>query len=116
MTRRSQPAVHIAQSISSTLSSTSFIHFQILEKLVELDHPYAIKFYIEAGKIHHQAEAIDIYWREISKCPTLSEYLTLTRAKSSNYLIMIYKIMNLFSTSRHDLNNFVNLFGKFFSN
>lgn len=112
MTRRNQPAVHVVHGISSTLASSSFIHFQILEKLVELDHPYAIKFFIEAGKIHHQAEAIDIYWREILKCPTLSEYLALSRAKSANFLVMIYKIMNLFSTNKHDLGNFVNLFGE----
>jgi hypothetical protein len=84
----------------------------VLEKLLKLEHPDAIKYYIEAGKIDHQGHAVDIYWREISKCPTLVEYLNLTFAKASNYFMMVYKIMKLFSTTDHDLEKFVNLLGK----
>jgi geranylgeranyl diphosphate synthase, type III len=112
MIRRERASVHVVHGIPSTVASCNYAHFKILEKLVELDHPDAITFYIQAGKIHHQGQALDIYWREISKCPTLNEYLTLTQAKSSNYLLMVYKIMKLFSTTGHNLHDFVNLFGK----
>lgn len=112
MSRRNQVAAHVLHGIPSTIASSSYNHFQILEKLVELDDPKAINFYIDAGKIHHQSESIDIYWRGLSKCPTLNEYLTLTQARSSNFLIMIYKIMKLFSNTNHELSDFVKLFGK----
>lgn len=113
LSRRNQTAVHIAHGIPSVVTSCNFTHFLILEKLLELDHPDAIKYYIEAVKIGHQGHAVDIYWCEISKCPTLIEYLNLTYAKSSNYLIMVYKIMKLFSTTGYDLEKFVKLLGKF---
>lgn len=113
ISRRNQTAVHIAHGIPSTIASCNFTHFLILEKLLKLDHPDAIKYYIEAGKIAHQGHAVDIYWREISKCPTLDEYLNLTYAKSSNYLVMVYKIMKLFSKTTHDIEKFVNLLGKY---
>jgi hypothetical protein len=84
----------------------------VLEKILALDHPDAMKIYIEALLIGYRGQAAEVYIRNADiECPTLSEYLVFASAKTI-HVNMLYKLMRLFSSFEMDLSDFTYLLGR----
>jgi geranylgeranyl diphosphate synthase type 3 len=110
--KRGHQTTHVACGVPATVACCEYVNFMTLEKILALDHPDAMKIYIEAGLIGYRGQASEVYMRNADiECPTLSEYLVLTCAKTIS-VNMIFKLMRLFSSFEMDLSYLTYLLGK----
>ncbi|KAG5667760.1 hypothetical protein PVAND_015730 [Polypedilum vanderplanki] len=114
LVRRGQKASYLKYGYPLTVACIEYVHYKIMELILALDHPDAMKIYLDIAIIIFKRQADDIVWIEKSRKFTFEEYMRYGGAKTTTIFALLVKLMQLFSPVKIDLDNFLNLFGNFF--
>ncbi|XP_018364367.1 PREDICTED: geranylgeranyl pyrophosphate synthase-like, partial [Trachymyrmex cornetzi] len=100
--RNGFPVAHSIYGLHNSINAANYLQFIICEKLINL-HPMAVKIFIEQMMEFYRGQGMDIYWKENFICPTEKDYNILALRKSGWLVILVIKLMKLFSTFEEDV-------------
>ncbi|KAF2885015.1 hypothetical protein ILUMI_21131 [Ignelater luminosus] len=63
-----------------------------------LDHPAAIKLFVDASGGYTHGQIMDVYWRENSICPTEHEYKLMVLKKTGAVFIFMFRVFEIYGT------------------
>ncbi|KAG5316002.1 GGPPS synthase, partial [Acromyrmex insinuator] len=96
------PVTHSVYGLHYSINAANYLQFLACEKLINL-HPMAIKIVIEQFMEYYRGQGMDLYWKEKFICPKEEDYNILAMRKSAWLIIMVVKLMKLFSTYEEDI-------------
>ncbi|KAG5315998.1 GGPPS synthase, partial [Acromyrmex insinuator] len=100
--RNGFPVTHSVYGLHYSINAANYLQFIACEKLINL-HPMAIKIVIEQFMEYYRGQGMDLYWKEKFICPKEEDYNILAMRKSAWLIIMVVKLMKLFSTYEEDV-------------
>lgn len=112
--RRGFPVTHSVYSLASTLNTSNYMYFIVLEKCLKLGHSDAGKVFMEQMLELHRGTGLDIYWRDHFICPTESEYKLMATLKCGGLFMMAVGLMKLFSNCDKDFTKLIAIFGMYY--
>lgn len=68
-----------------------------MDKVLQLDHPGAVKVFSEQMLELHRGQGAEIWWRDNHRCPTEQEYREMTVRKTGGLFNLAVRLMQLFS-------------------
>ncbi|XP_071578768.1 terpene synthase-like [Temnothorax nylanderi] len=104
------PVTHSVFGLPRTISTSNYINLIAFEKAANL-HPAAVKILLDELLQFSRGQSMDIYWREYLTCPTDEEYEKNAIRKAGWLVILMVKLMKLFSTCEKDFSSLLNLMG-----
>ncbi|KAJ3652911.1 hypothetical protein Zmor_018836 [Zophobas morio] len=87
--RRGLPSAHMVYGIPLTVHATLYKTFLIMQNLLyyaENRKDIALDDFVKLGIRFFTGQGLEIYYRDIERCPTFHEYSTLIRGKSTAVL------------------------------
>ena len=109
---RGEPAPHTVYGIPATLMSCEFANYKFLKRVLDLNDKDYLKSAVECAMNAFKGQAVEIYWRENSICPTFEEYVMLMNAKATCYFLVASGLMQVLSTNKKDYSGIMALSGK----
>ncbi|XP_011876890.1 PREDICTED: geranylgeranyl pyrophosphate synthase-like [Vollenhovia emeryi] len=100
--RRDVPVAHAIYGIPHTLNAVNYVYFIGLERALSLQHPEAVKVYMEQALDFHRGQGIELHWTTNCICPTEADYKTMIKNKTAVFYFA-QRVMQLFSTFTEDL-------------
>lgn len=93
--------MHSIYGVATTLNASNFLFYLSLVKVLQLEHPDAVKVYTDEALDFLRGLGTEIYWRDNVTCPTESEYKEITTQKGG-FLTLAIRLMQLFSENKED--------------
>nr|ARE68915.1 geranylgeranyl pyrophosphate synthase [Epicauta chinensis] len=112
--RRGIPVAHSIYGIASTINAANYVVFMALERLLELEHPEAVRVYTEQVLELHRGQGMEIYWRDNYICPSEDEYKQMTIRKTGGLFMLAIRLMQLFSDNKEDYTKLTGILGLYF--
>ncbi|CAL7947131.1 unnamed protein product [Xylocopa violacea] len=109
--RNGMPAAHNVYGIAMTVNAALYAIPIGMEKVIELNHPEAIRICVEQWIQICRGQGIEIYWRENYICPSEVEYKVMVMQKTGGLFFFILRLMQLFSDYKKDITNLVGILG-----
>ncbi|XP_011055340.1 PREDICTED: geranylgeranyl pyrophosphate synthase-like [Acromyrmex echinatior] len=100
--RNGFPVTHSVYGLHYSINAANYLQLLACEKLINL-HPMAVKIVIEQFVEYYKGQGMDLYWKEKFICPKEEDYNILAIRKSTWIIIMVVKLMKLFSTYEEDV-------------
>ncbi|XP_018378172.1 PREDICTED: geranylgeranyl pyrophosphate synthase-like [Trachymyrmex cornetzi] len=100
--RKGFPVTHSVYGLHNSINAANYLELIACEKLTNL-HPMAVKILIEQLMEFYKGQGMDIYWKENFICPTEKDYNIVAIRKSGWLIMMVIKLMKLFSTYEEDV-------------
>jgi geranylgeranyl diphosphate synthase type 3 len=72
--RRGIPVAHSIYGVPSTISAANCQIYRVLEMVLSLNHPEAVRIFTKQALELHRGQAMDIYCRDNYICPSVEEY------------------------------------------
>ncbi|XP_072939652.1 terpene synthase-like isoform X2 [Epargyreus clarus] len=97
------PAAHRVFSVGLTINAaiTVMAHTTVT-KVMELDHPMALRVYLDRFFETLRGQGIDLYWTDNFICPTEEEHIDMLKQKAGSFFVMAVQLLQLFSNSKRD--------------
>ncbi|XP_046455402.1 geranylgeranyl pyrophosphate synthase-like isoform X2 [Daphnia pulex] len=111
---RGIPVAHSIYGVASTINSANYVYFLGLEKVLGLNHPQATEVFCEQLLELHRGQGMEIYWRDSYVCPTEEEYRLMIVRKTGGLFGLAVRLMQLFSTTKIDMNPLMAILGLYF--
>lgn len=114
--RRGIPVAHAIFGIPTVLNCANYVYFLALEKCQALNNPYAMQVFVKEMLNLHRGQGYDIFWREMSRCPTEDEYIAMVKDKTGGLFRLAVGLLQAFATEHKDDNfeKLVNDLGLYF--
>ncbi|KAJ3664466.1 hypothetical protein Zmor_000029 [Zophobas morio] len=112
--RRGIPVAHSIYGVPSTINAANYILFIALERLLDLEHPDAVRVYTEQVLELHRGQGMEIYWRDSFTCPSENEYKQMTIRKTGGLFMLAIRLMQLFSENKADYTKLTGILGLYF--
>jgi len=115
--RRGVPCAHLIYGTASTINSANFMYFEAMQECLKLPSAYAhsaLELFLVELKRLHEGQALDIYWRDASLCPTEAEYMSMVRDKTGGLFRLAIGLMQCCSTVTFDFTDIVNTMADYF--
>ncbi|KAL3280388.1 hypothetical protein HHI36_017873 [Cryptolaemus montrouzieri] len=112
--RRGIPVAHAIYGVPSTINAANYGMFIALERVLELQHPEAVKVYTEQLLELHRGQGMELYWRDNFTCPTEDEYKQMIKRKTGGLFMLAIRLMQLFSTDIADYTKLTGIIGLYF--
>ncbi|XP_040565275.1 terpene synthase [Lepeophtheirus salmonis] len=112
--RRGIPTSHKIYGEPRTINCANYAMFIALERVIELNHPLASKIFSEQLIELHRGQGMEIYWRDSYQCPTEEEYRKMSIRKTGGLFALGVRLMQLFSESKSNYLELVDLLGLYF--
>ncbi|CAL7947129.1 unnamed protein product [Xylocopa violacea] len=109
--RYGMPAAHNVYGIAMAVNAALYTIPIGMEKVIELNHPEAVRIYAEQWIQLCRGQGIEIYWRENYTCPSEAEYKVMVMQKTGGLYFLILRLMQLFSDYKKDITNLVGILG-----
>lgn len=71
----------------------------------------AVKVCYEEMMRFHIGQGAEIYWRDRGICPNEEEYKDMVLSKTSSFLMLTLRLLQLFSRNNNNYNDFCSLLG-----
>lgn len=110
--RRGVPTAHKIFGVASTINAAIFVHFLALQKIIELNHPEAVKVFCEQILELYRGQGMEIYWRDNFECPNEAEYKFMVLRKTGGLFLLALRLMLLFSDNKKDFTRLTSLFSE----
>ena len=92
--------------------SCEFANYKFFKRVLDLNDKDYLKNFLECAINAYKGQAVEIYWRENSICPTFEEYIMLMNAKATCYFLIGSGFMQALSTNKKDYSGIMALSGK----
>lgn len=112
--RRGIPVAHNIYGVATTINTANYVYFLCMQKVLELNHPDAMKAFTEQLLELHRGQGMDIYWRDASICPSEAEYRAMVLRKTGGLFGLAVRLMQLFSECTLDFSNLLECLGLHF--
>lgn len=112
--RRGVPVAHSVYGVATTINSANYVYFLCMEKVVELDHPDAVRAFTEQLLELHRGQGMDIHWRDAVKCPSEAQYRAMVLRKTGGLFGLAVRLMQLFSDCKHNFTPLLDQLGLHF--
>lgn len=92
--RRGFPASHIVHGKALTINAANYVYFLALEKTLSLENATdASAIYAQEILNLHRGQGQDIWWREKTRVPTESEYISMVKDKTGGLFRMAVRLL-----------------------
>jgi geranylgeranyl diphosphate synthase, type III len=114
--RRGIPVAHAIFGIPTVLNCANYVYFLALQKCQALANTNAMAIFIEELLNLHRGQGYDITWREMSRCPSEKEYISMVQDKTGGLFRLAVGLLQSFATKHvdTDFTSFVNNLGLYF--
>lgn len=106
--RRGVPVAHSIFGVPSVINCANYVYFLALEKCQFLHSPTATQVFVGELLNLHRGQGYDILWRELVRCPTEDEYLSMVRDKTGGLFRLAVGLIQVFATD-HVTDDFTKL-------
>ena len=106
--RRGIPVAHSIFGIPSTINCANYVYFLALEKCQALNQPKATQIFVQELLNLHRGQGYDILWRDMIRCPTEEEYLSMVCDKTGGLFRLAVGMIQTFAT-QHCTDDFTKL-------
>jgi geranylgeranyl diphosphate synthase, type III len=96
--RRGIPVAHSIFGIPNTINCANYVYFLALEKCQALNQPKATQVFVKEILNLHRGQGYDILWRDMIRCPTEEEYLSMVRDKTGGLFRLAVGMLQTFAT------------------
>ncbi|XP_068915771.1 terpene synthase-like isoform X2 [Tenebrio molitor] len=94
------PTAHLIYGVARTCNVTNYVLLTEMDKLLDLQEPKVIDYFIEMGLELVRSQGLDIYYRNKCICPTESEYVEFARGKFTPLVTFVVRLLQLFSNNK----------------
>ncbi|KYN21739.1 Geranylgeranyl pyrophosphate synthase [Trachymyrmex cornetzi] len=101
--RNGFPVTHSVYGLHNSINAANYLQLITCEKLINLHPMVIIKIFIEQMMEFYTGQGMDIYWKENFICPTEKDYNIVAVKKSGWLVILVVKLMKLFSAYEEDV-------------
>lgn len=114
--RRGIPVAHSIFGVPSVINCANYVYFLALEKCQALHNPAAMQVFVGELLNLHRGQGYDILWRDLVRCPTEDEYLSMVQDKTGGIFRLAVGLLKAFSTdhSNDDFTKLVNDLAMYF--
>jgi len=114
--RRGIPVAHSIFGVPSVINCANYVYFLALEKCQALQNPRATQVFVGELLNLHRGQGFDISWRELVRCPTEEEYLSMVQDKTGGLFRLAVGLLQAFATenSTNDFTKLVNDLAMYF--
>ncbi|XP_043252398.1 geranylgeranyl pyrophosphate synthase-like isoform X1 [Colletes gigas] len=105
--RSLNPAAHHIYSVAATINSAIYANHIALERILALNHPEAVKVYLEEELNVYRGQGLEIYWRDNCICPPESMYKRMAIRKTGVFFNTAVRFMQLFSNCKQDFTHLI---------
>ena len=96
--RRGLPAAHLVFGTAQTINSANHAYFLASQELQKHQSLSAHQIFTEEMLNLHMGQGMDLYWRDLSICPTEAEYINMVNNKTSGLFRLAIRLMMLESS------------------
>jgi len=100
--RRGIPVAHSIFGVPSVINCANYVYFLALEKCQALQNPAATQVFVSELLNLHRGQGYDITWRELVRCPTEEEYLSMVRDKTGGLFRLAVGLLQAFATEHRE--------------
>ncbi|PKY01032.1 terpenoid synthase [Aspergillus campestris IBT 28561] len=112
--RRGLPAAHLVFGTAQTINSANHAYFLASQELQKHQSLSAHQIFTEEMLNLHMGQGMDLYWRDLSICPTEAEYINMVNNKTSGLFRLAIRLMMLESSCTKDYIPLANTLGVMF--
>lgn len=112
--RRGIPAAHHVFGLTNTIIAAGYIEVLTRDKIMELNHPKAMKIHIEKVLDMLRGQGMELYWRDKFICPTEEEYYQMVIGKTGGIFLETALLLELFSPTNKDVKTFLRTIALYF--
>jgi geranylgeranyl diphosphate synthase, type III len=114
--RRGVPVAHSIFGIPNTINCANYVYFLALEKCQALNQPKATQIFVQELLNLHRGQGYDILWRDMIRCPTEDEYLSMVCDKTGGLFRLSVGMLQTFATAHcnDDFSKLVNDMAMYF--
>jgi len=106
--RRGVPVAHSIFGVPSVINCANYVYFLALEKCQALHNAAATQVFVSELLNLHRGQGYDITWREMVRCPTEEEYLSMVQDKTGGLFRLAVGLLQAFATE-HRTDDFTKL-------
>ncbi|KAG1734618.1 isoprenoid synthase domain-containing protein [Suillus lakei] len=124
--RRGQPVTHKIYGVPQTINTANYVYFSAYKELTKLRRPGGDEMEVRVGGASdldlvvteellniHRGQGMEILWRDLLRCPTEEEYVSMVNSKTGGGFRIAVKLMMAHATKHLDIDfvPLVNIFG-----
>ena len=106
--RRGIPVAHSIFGVPTVINCANYVYFLALQKCHALQNPEATQVFVGELLNLHRGQGFDITWRELVRCPSEEEYLSMVRDKTGGLFRLAVGLLQAFATE-HRTDGFTKL-------
>lgn len=114
--RRGKPVAHSIFGVASVINCANYVYFLALQKCQALHNAAATQVFVGEILNLHRGQGYDILWRDLVRCPTEDEYLSMVKDKTGGLFRLAVGLLQVFcSDHQHaDFSKLVNDLAMYF--
>ncbi|GFG17279.1 geranylgeranyl pyrophosphate synthase [Aspergillus udagawae] len=114
--RRGRPAAHLEFGLSQTVNTATFLHAEVVGRILKHLGPDCLKIILEEIKTLARGQALDLNWTFNKTRPALNEYFIMVDHKTGGFFrLLLRALCSLTSTEVDpDLEHLITLIGRYY--
>ncbi|XP_068915374.1 terpene synthase-like [Tenebrio molitor] len=94
------PTAHLIYGTARTFNAANYVTFIEVKKLLDLQEPKVIDYFVEVGLELFRSQGMDIYYRDQFICPTENDYIEFAGGKFISIFTFSVQLLQLFSDNK----------------